>query len=241
MTDSPAALPVAILAGGLATRLLPITETIPKALVEVAGHPFLRHQIRLLRSCGLTRLVLCVGYLGEMIQESFGDGSALGVEISYSFDGDRLLGTGGALRAALPYLGERFYVLYGDSYLPIDFQEVGRAFLASGKEALMTVFRNEEKYDSSNVAFEDGTIRVYNKKHRSPAMKHIDYGLSVLNASTISQLPEGEVIDLADVFVKLVDNGQLAGFEVYKRFYEIGSPLGLAELDELLRQESSTS
>src|SRR6185295_8166430 len=147
-------LPVAILAGGMATRLRPITEKIPKLLVEVAGEPFFSHQIRLLKSAGLTRLVLCVGYLGEKIVELYGDGSKWGVRIDYVFDGPKLLGTGGALIQALPKLGDAFYVLYGDSFLPVNYLAVGDAFLRSGKLGLMTVYENHERYDASNVWYE---------------------------------------------------------------------------------------
>ncbi len=228
-------LPVAILAGGLATRLRPITEKIPKLLVEVAGEPFFSHQLRLLRKNGLTRIVVCAGYLGEMIVEQYGDGSNWGVQIDYSFDGPRLLGTGGALVQALPKLGEAFYVLYGDSYLPIDYQAVGRAFLDSGQPGLMTVYRNEERYDSSNVWFEDGRIQIYDKKQKLPQMQYIDYGLGLLRASVLTGRPSVQPLDLAEVYQGLVTNGQLAGLEVAQRFYEIGSPAGLNELDQLLR------
>src|SRR2546422_468844 len=156
--------PVAILAGGLATRLRPITEKIPKSLVPVAGRPFLAHQIELLRDQGLRHLVLCVSYLGEMIRREFGDGSKWGVRIEYSFDGDQLLGTGGALRQALPLLGEKFFVLYGDSYLPVQLQPIADFFERSGKQGLMTVYENRGLYDTSNVVFADGEIKVYDKK-----------------------------------------------------------------------------
>jgi NDP-sugar pyrophosphorylase family protein len=228
-------LPVAILAGGLATRLRPITEKIPKLLVEVAGEPFFTHQLRLLRAAGLTRIVLCVGYLGEMIVARYGDGSALGVSIEYVFDGPRLLGTGGALIAALPKLGDAFYVLYGDSYLPVDYRAVGEHFLRSGRLGLMTVYENRGRFDTSNVWFEAGEIRVYDKKNRRPEMHHIDYGLGAFRAAAFESLPRGEVVDLAEVQRSLATRGQLAGCEVRERFYEIGSPEGLKELDALLR------
>jgi len=229
-------IPVAILAGGLATRLRPITEKIPKSLVSVAGEPFLTHQLRLLRSRGLRRAVLCVGYLGEMIERDFGDGTAFGVELSYSFDGPKLLGTGGALRQALPLLGEEFFVLYGDSYLPIDYTAVLAAFRSSGLPGLMTVFRNEGAWDTSNVQFADGRIIRYDKRERTPEMRHIDYGLGVFRASVFAERPAGEAFDLADVQRELVAKGALAGHEVFQRFYEIGSHAGLAELENLLRQ-----
>ncbi len=227
-------LPVVILAGGLATRLRPITERIPKGLVEVAGRPFLAHQIELLREAGVTDMVMCVGYLGEMIEAEFGDGSAMGVRIRYSFDGETLLGTGGAIQRALPLLPQEFFVMYGDSYLPINYGAVAKAFAASGMPALMTVFRNEGKWDTSNVWFEDGVIRIYDKAKRTPAMKHIDYGLSVWRREEFEQVEAGEVVDLATLFGRLVAEGKLAGYEVSERFYEVGSHAGLAELDNFL-------
>ena len=192
-------MPVAILAGGLATRLKPITEKVPKLLVDVAGEPFFSHQIRLLRKSGLERLVLCIGYLGEKIVESYGDGSKWGVRIEYSFDGPKLLGTGGALIRALPLLDDVFFVLYGDSYLPIDYLAVGEAFLKSGKQGLMTVYENSERYDSSNVWFQDGAIRAYDKKNKVPEMRHIDFGLGVFRASAFDGFPRDQVVDLAEV------------------------------------------
>jgi NDP-sugar pyrophosphorylase family protein len=238
---TPADLPVALLAGGLATRLRPITEKIPKLLVEVAGEPFFSHQLRLLKKAGLTRVVLCVGYLGEMIVEQYGDGAKWGVSIDYSFDGPKLLGTGGALIRALPKLGDAFYVLYGDSYLPIDYLDVGRAFLASDNLGLMTVFENRERYDASNVWFADGQIKIYDKKNKVPQMQHIDYGLGLLRASALAPYPRDVVVDLATVYGDLVAQRQLAGYEIKKRFYEIGSHEGLSELDDLLTHDHLNS
>ena len=227
--------PVALLAGGMATRLRPITEKIPKLLVEVAGEPFFSHQIRLLKKQGLTRVVLCVGYLGDMIVEQYGDGSKWGLSIEYSFDGPTLLGTGGALIRALPKLGDAFYILYGDSYLPIDYLNVGQAFLDSGKQGLMTVFENHGRYDTSNVWFQDGRIKVYDKKNKVPEMHHIDYGLGLLKAEALRGWPTDKPVDLADVYQQLVARNELAGFEIGERFYEIGSHEGLTELNHLIR------
>lgn len=232
---SLADIPVAILAGGLATRLRPITEKIPKSLVSVAGEPFLAHQLRLLHARGLRRAVLCVGYLGEMIEREVGDGAAFGVELRYSFDGPKLLGTGGALRQALPLLSDEFFVLYGDSYLPIDYAAVAAAFHKNQQPGLMTVFRNEGAWDTSNVQFENGRIVSYDKRERVPEMRHIDYGLGVFRASVFAGRPEGEAFDLAEVQSELVAKGALAGHEVFQRFFEIGSHAGLAELETLLR------
>ena len=229
----PLDIPVAILAGGLATRLRPITEKIPKSLVPVAGRPFLSHQLELLRSRGIRRAVLCVGYLGEMIQRDFGDGNSFGVKLEYSHDGEKLLGTGGAIKRALPLLGDEFFVLYGDSYLPVEYAPIEEFFRRSGKLGCMTVFRNEGKYDASNVVFADGEIKVYDKKSKLPEMRHIDYGLSLFKASAFDSYYSDQPFDLAEVMGKLVREKQLAGFAVRERFYEIGSPAGLAELEAL--------
>ena len=227
-------IPVAILAGGLATRLRPITEKIPKSLIPVAGKPFLAHQLELLRSRGIGRAVLCVGYLGEMIQRQFGDGSAFGLRLDYSFDGPKLLGTGGALKRALPLLGMDFFVLYGDSYLPIQYRPIAEFFRRSGKLGCMTVYRNEGRYDTSNVVFRDGNVLVYDKQRRLPEMQHIDYGLSLFHATAFNTYSAGKPFDLAEVMGTLVQDKQLAGYEVRERFYEIGSPAGLVELEAVL-------
>jgi NDP-sugar pyrophosphorylase family protein len=226
-------LPLAILAGGLAKRLRPITETIPKALVPVAGEPFIAHQLRLARSRGVERVVLCVAYLGEMVREFVGDGERFGLDVQYSFDGGELLGTGGAVRKALPILGDAFLLMYGDSYLPCDYAVVERAFLESGKQGLMTVFHNQGQWDASNVEFRDGQILVYAKGRHNPDMRHIDYGLGVLRASAFDDRPEGP-FDLASVYQALLARCELAAFEVADRFYEIGSFEGLATLEERL-------
>ena len=222
-------LPVAILAGGLATRLHPITEKIPKALVDVAGKPFVVRQLDYLRRQGITCVVLCISFLGERVEAVVGDGSAFGLEVHYSWDGPRLLGTGGALRQALPLLGKQFFVFYGDSYLPIDFREVEQIFLNSGKPALMTVLRNGNLWDKSNVLFRNGCITEYNKRTPRPEMAHIDYGLGVLSAAVLKDAPVNEPFDLADIYHKLSLQGALAGHEVFERFYEIGSHKGLEE------------
>jgi NDP-sugar pyrophosphorylase family protein len=177
-----------------------------------------------------------VGYLGEMIEREFGNGLAFGMELSYSFDGPVLLGTGGALRQALPLLGDEFFTLYGDSYLPIDYSAVAEAFRTSGQLGLMTVFRNEGAWDTSNVEWVEGRIVRYDKRERTTAMQHIDYGLGAFRASVFAERPAGEPFDLADVQRGLVAKGALAGHEVFQRFYENGSHAGLAELEALLTQ-----
>jgi len=224
-------LPVAILAGGLATRLRPITETIPKALVEVAGVPFICRQLTQLAAQGARTVVLCLGHLGEMIKAEVGDGSRFGLKVVYSFDGPKPLGTGGALRQALPFLGRAFFVLYGDSFLPIDFSSVERAFLASGKDALMTVLKNGDKWDKSNVLFRDGAVLEYSKRAPQPEMMYIDYGLGVLSVSALAWQDAGAQFDLAELYHALSLQGRLAGYEVHERFYEIGSFEGLKDTE----------
>ena len=238
-TNDPLNLPVAILAGGLATRLRPLTEKVPKVLLPVAGKPFLAHQLDLLRERGIRRVVLCLGYLGEMVVQAFGDGHEYGVELDYSFDGPTLLGTGGAIQRALPKLDDKFFVLYGDSYLTCAFRPIAEFFQLSGKRGLMTVYRNEGRYDTSNVVFAAGEIKVYDKKQRRPEMRHIDYGLSLFRADVFEEFPAGQKFDLAEVMGRLVAQRQLAGYEVPERFYEIGSPAGLAELEVLLAESTA--
>lgn len=228
-------LPVAILAGGAATRLRPITETIPKSLVKVASRPFIERQLEWLRKEGIEQVALCVGYLGARIEEVIGDGRRFDLEVAYSYDGDKLLGTGGALRRALPFLGDAFFVLYGDSYLTCRLASVEAAFLQAGKLAMMTVFANEGRWDTSNVIFREGRIVLHDKKNLSPEMKHVDYGLGVLTAAVLRRYAEGESFDLASVYTELSKRGELAGFEVSERFYEIGSFTGLKETEEFFR------
>ncbi len=226
-------LPVAILSGGLATRLRPATETIPKALIPINGEPFIAHQLRLLSSAGVDRVVLCVGYLGEMIQEFAGDGRHFGIDVAYSPDGPSPRGTGGAVRNALPKLGEKFLVLYGDSYLPCDYQAVEQAFLESGQPGLMTVFRNHNRWEVSNVEFAGGQIAAYDKRAPGAAMEYVDYGLSAFHASVFSAAGE-PAADLTNVFQDLIRRRALAGFEVEERFYEVGSWEGIRELEAYL-------
>jgi len=207
---------------------------VPKSLLEVNGEPFIAHQLRLLRSAGARRIVLCIGYLGSMVREYVGDGARFQLDVSYSDDGPALSGTVGALLQAAPLLGESFLALYGDSYLPCDYLAVQRAFLDSGKLALMTVFRNEGRWDTSNVEFRGGAILAYDKKARTPAMSYIDYGLGAFRRAALDGLPTERPLDLAELYGALLARGQLAGLEVTQRFYEIGSRPGLQELSEYL-------
>jgi len=230
-------IPIAILAGGLGTRLRPITETIPKSLLEVAGEPFIAHQLRELARQGIQNVVICVGFLGEQVESFVKDGAEYGVRIKYSYETNDLLGTGGAIRNALHLLTDDFFVLYGDSWLDIDFCLVYESFQNSGKTALMTVYRNEGRGDTSNVEMDGNHIKIYSKTKRNPRMTHIDYGLGILKPNIFEQYPEGANFDLAEIYESLSDSGRLASFEAKNRFYEIGSHDGLKELNEILQEK----
>jgi NDP-sugar pyrophosphorylase family protein len=232
MTGMP---PIAVLAGGLATRMRPLTEPLPKALLEVAGEPFLAHQLRLYARQGIENVKLLVSYRWEQIQAFVGDGSRFGVKVDYIVDGPKLIGTGGAIRRALDKLGPEFLVTYGDAWLDTSYGAVVEAFQASGVQALMCVFRNENRWDTSNVVFENGVIRLYSKTRRLSEMHHIDWGLGMLKAAVLAPRPADEPWDLSELYEELSAAGRLAGYEVARRFYEIGSLAGLAETDRLLR------
>jgi len=235
-----ATLPLALLAGGMASRLGAMTERVPKSMLEVAGEPFIAHQLRLLAGQGVRDVVMCCGHLGGMIADFIGDGERFGCRVRYSFDGPPLLGTGGAIRKALPLLEPHFWVMYGDSYLTAAFGPALRAFGDSGKLGLMTVFRNDDRWDASNVEFAEGRIVRYDKREPTPEMRHIDYGLGIYSAAAFANWPEGSAFDLAEVQGDLIARGAMAGFEVTERFFEIGSVDGLAETDELLRERLQT-
>lgn len=226
--------PVVILCGGLATRLRPLTTNIPKSLIEVAGRPFIEHQLLGLHEQGVSRVILCVGHGGEMIRERIGDGGRFGMEIQYVSDGPRLLGTGGALKAAGRLLDGAFFVLYGDSYLQVDYADVADYFDSTRTLGLMTVYRNEGNWDTSNVLYEGGRILLYDKRNPAPEMRHIDYGLCMLKTEALERVPSNQAYDLALLYEGLVKESQLAGFEVFKRFHEIGTIEGLTETRELL-------
>lgn len=224
MSELPA---ICVLAGGLGTRLGEQVEQTPKPLLEVAGEPFLVHQLRLLAMHGATEVVLCVGYLGEKIEERIGD-EQFGIRIVYSYDAPGLDGTLGAIRRALPLLPDRFLVLYGDAYLRLDYGAAADAWRESGHLGLMTVLRNQGRWDTSNVVYQDGLVVAYDKAAPTPQMEWIDYGLGGLQASALSLVAQDER-DLAALHVRLAAAGELFGYEAHERFYEIGSPESLAE------------
>ena len=181
---------------------------------------------------------MCVGHLGEMIAAYVGSGERFGLRVDFSFDGPHLRGTAGALRNARGLLDDAFFVLYGDSYLQIDYASVENAFVRANRMALMTVFRNSGRWDRSNVELVDGEVIAYDKKALTPRMQYIDYGLGVLREAALDLVPDTAAYDLADLYRALLVGGQLAAYEAKHRFYEIGSPKGLNELREFLAASS---
>lgn len=228
---------VAILAGGLATRLRPITETIPKAMVPINGKPFLEYQIDFLKKSGVTDLVLCVGHLSEQIEQYFDDGHTRGVTIRYVRDGKTLLGTAGALKRAEDQLEEVFFVMYGDSYLFLDFLDVYSHFRKSQKLALMVVYKNDNKYDMSNVAVEDGLIARYDKKNSTGDLVYIDYGVLVFNKEVLKFIPEETVCPLEKIIHTLIQRKEIIAYETKKRFYEIGSHNGMDDFKRYIASQ----
>ena len=231
--DTPALLPVAVLVGGRGTRLGDLARDTPKALVPVAGEPFIFHQLRLLAAHGARRIVLCVGHLGEQIANAVADGARFGVEVDYAFDGPEPVGTAAALRQASPLLGERFLVTYGDAYLRADHGAVQDAFRRSGLPGLMTVVQNGGRWVASNAVFRDGLVTAYDKRVPPPEARWVDYGLLAFDARVFEECDDA---DLSDVCRELAARGALGGLLVQERFYEIGTPEGLAEADAFLRQ-----
>lgn len=225
---------VCVLAGGKGARLGERVRDVPKPLVEVAGEPFLIHQLRLLAAHGASHVVLCVGYLGAQIEARIGD-EHCGIRIEYSYDEAGLSGTLGAIRRAEPLLPERFLVLYGDTYLRLDYRDAAEAWQRSGRLGLMTVLKNDGRWDKSNVLYRDGLVVAYNKARRTPQMQWIDYGLGGLRKGALAAVDAAET-DLAVLYSRLAQSRELFGYEVHERFYEIGSPVALAETDEFLGQ-----
>ena len=226
-----------LLAGGKATRLRPVTEAIPKSLLEVAGKPFIDHQLELIKRNNITQVVICVSYLGGQVREFVGDGSRYGLKIDYSFDGDTLLGTGGTIKNALDLLDDKFFVMYGDSYLTADFKIISDYFLKRDKSGLMTVFKNKGKWDKSNIDFRNGKIINYDKSIENKNMEYIDYGLGILTKRAFEDFKNDKVFDLEAVYKNLLRKEELLGYEVSERFYEIGSFRGLEETQAFLEKK----
>ena len=228
-------IPVAILAGGLAKRLKKNTFNKPKALIDIAGKPFISRQLSYLSNQNIKDIVICTAHLGNQIKNYVGDGSKYNLKVSYSDDGDKLLGTGGSLKKASRILGENFFILYGDSFLPINFSLVEKAYFRQKKPALMTVFKNNDHGDKSNVYFKNKCV-LYNKKNPQKNMNYIDYGLNVVKGSIFYNFPTNKMFDLSDVFEDLSNKSLLAGLEIYDRFYEIGSINGLNDTIDFFKK-----
>jgi MurNAc alpha-1-phosphate uridylyltransferase len=223
-----------ILSGGLATRLRPLTETLPKAMIPVAGRPFIDHQLQLLNRNGIKDVVLCLGYLGEQIEAFVGDGSAWKVRVRYTWEKEQLLGTGGALKLAEPLLDEEFFLTYGDSYLPIDYVEVAEAFSRVSNLGMMVVYKNEDRFERSNVVLDGDLVCNYDKQERTPDMVYIDYGLTALKKEAVKLIPSGTVSALDSLIRSLVEAKQLAAYITTTRFFEIGSWQGIRDLEKFL-------
>ncbi|MFZ0219839.1 MAG: sugar phosphate nucleotidyltransferase [Candidatus Aquirickettsiella sp.] len=229
--------PMVILVGGLATRLGALSKTIPKSLILVNEEPFIAHQLRLLKNRGFEKIVLCIGYLGNLIQKYVKDGKQFGLSVTYSKDGEKLLGTAGAIRNALPLLEENFFILYGDSYLPIDYRNIQDFFQKQSKPALMTIFQNNNQGDTSNIEISDDQIIKYDKKNKTVNMTYIDYGLSLFKKNIFST--KDYLNDLSDVFQRLVAQHQLTHYEIFHRFYEIGSINGVNDFEKFVKQRNN--
>ena len=225
---------VAILAGGLATRLGDLTRNRPKSMLKIQGKAFLEYQLELLRKGGIKNIILCIGHVGEQIEMCFGNGRKYGVNIKYSLE-DRPLGTAGALKSAEQLLDNVFFTMYGDSYLFLDFSLAMRYFQSQNKLALMTVYKNYDRYDRSNTVIEGSLVKKFSKKEKTEDMVYIEYGANIFRKEVLDMIPEKQLYSLDALFPKLIDQEQLLAFEVRERFYEIGSPQGLKEFEGFIK------
>ena len=226
---------VLISCGGLATRLRPLTKKIPKSMVEIEGKPFLEHQLNLLKKNGLKDIVLSIGFKGNQIRKYFATGKKFGVKIKYNPDGKKLLGTGGAIKKAGKLLNDAFLVIYGDSYLPFDFQKAINYFNRFQKLGLMTVFKNANRYEPSNVEVQGNLVKSYSKKRKTKKMLYIDYGVSIFKKEVLKNFPADTAFDLSLIHKDLIKKKQLLAFPVKQRFYQIGSFDGLEEFRQYLK------
>ena len=229
---------IVILCGGKATRLYPLTKKIPKSMIRFEGKPFLEQQLDLLKKNRIFDIVLCVGYKAEQIKKYFGDGKNFGVEIKYSSDKKKLLGTGGALKKAENLLEDSFLVMWGDSYLPFNFQKAIKFFKKSNKPGMMIVFKNLNKYEPSNVEVKNNLVKSYSKKRKTKKMKYIDYGISIYRKEVLKHLPKNQICDLTKLQQALIKKRQLLAYPAEKRFYQIGSPDGLEELKNYIKRKT---
>jgi N-acetyl-alpha-D-muramate 1-phosphate uridylyltransferase len=228
-------LQVVILAGGKGTRLFPLTQTMPKNMIEIRGKPFLSYQIELLKKNNIYDIVICVGFFAKQIVNYYGDGKNFGVNIRYVFEKpDNLLGTAGALKNAEQYLKDEFFVMYGDSYLPVDFRAIFKEFVRWGKLGLMTVYKNANKFDKSNTSIANGLVTRYERLRKKSDLEYIDYGLLVLKKEVLKNIPSKKFVDLDFIINHLIKEKELVANEVTQRFYEIGSFSGIKDFEKYL-------
>ena len=230
---------IVMLAGGLGTRLGKRYEKTPKSMIRILGRPFLQHQIELLKERGIRRILLCTGHLGEQIKAYFGNGEKFGVNIQYSEEGEKLMGTGGALKKAESFINENFFLMWGDSYLLLDYMNIWNAYFKSGCVGLMVVYNNYNQRVKSNVIVKDGKIVLYDKWKSYPDMVYIDNGVSVFNKVILKEIPPDNVFAIEKVFKKWSLEGKLAAYETEQSFYEIGSIPGLREFEALVSRQNS--
>jgi NDP-sugar pyrophosphorylase family protein len=223
-----------ILAGGEGKRLRPLTSSIPKPMFPISGKPFLEHEINLLKRASINDIVICIGYQGELVRRHFEDGQSLGVRIRYSDDGDKLLGTAGSLKKARTLLSDRFFITFGDAYPILDYKAAWNHFILTGKIALMVVYKNSNRYGRSNTVVQDGLVIFYSKKEKDPRMQYIEFGVTFMNRQALDAIPDDNPVDLEALYRQIISNNQMAALEVNQRIYDIGSPEGLAEFQQLV-------
>lgn len=218
-----------ILCGGLATRLGNLAKDIPKSMIKIKNKPFLEHQIENLKNHSIKDIVLCVGHLSDKIENYFGNGKKFGVNILYSYDKDKPLGPIGALKNAEPLLEDIFFIMYGDSYLNVDFQKIYSYFIKQNKLGLMAVYKNFNKYDKSNLIVKNNLVVAYGEKNRTQDMIYIDYGTSILRKKSLNSISKNTFYSTGQFFSELILNKQLIAFEIEERFYHIGNPDALID------------
>ena len=226
---------VVILVGGLATRLGDLTRDEPKSMVKIWGKPFLEYQLEWLRRAGIKSIILCIGHMGEQIERFFGNGMKYGVNIRYSLE-DNLLGTAGALKKAEALFDDVFFTMYGDTYLFLNFSHVMAFYESRNKLALMTVYKNYDRYDRSNTVIEDNLVKRYSKKEKTEDMVYIDYGVNIFRKEALKMVPEEQFYALEELVPRLIEQDELLAFEVKERFYEIGSPQGLKDFEKYIKE-----
>ena len=225
------------MAGGLATRIRPLTNKIPKSMISIEGKPFLQYQIELLSCYGIKDIILCVGYMGEKIENCFENGNKYNTRIIYSYEKEKLLGTGGALKMTEPYLDEKFYLIWGDSYVRLNYKKMFDFHLKNSKnfDVTMAIFYNIRNFDKSNIVYKNGSIKKYDK-NSTDNMKYIDSGVMVLNKKLLSRIPNREVFQIENLFTKLAKEEKIKPFLIKKRYYEIGSLEGLNQFSKFVKR-----